>query len=114
MRYLAGRFSYLDLVFQDTPICDSTTFEILKKLITSKDLDDRFQRVTAFLHYLNVEEEKEYPAITSMSESLPLRKRLMPSKLQELEEDKEWIASGVTRRRAWSRDLATPYTDKEA
>lgn len=114
MRYLAGRFSYLDLVFQDTPISDATTFDILKRLITSKDLDDRFQRVTAFLHYLNVEEEREYPVIVTTSESLPLRKRLIPEKLRELDEDKQWILSGVTRRRAWSRDLATPYTDKEA
>ncbi len=116
MRYLAGRFSYLDLVFQDTPVSDNSTFEILKRLINSKDLDDRFQRVTAFLLYLHAEEEKEYAAITSMSESLPLRKRLIPEKLQELQEDqedKDWILSGVNRRRAWTRDLATPYTDKE-
>ncbi len=85
----------------------------IKRLINSKDLDDRFQRVTAFLLYLNAEEEKEYAAITSMSESLPLRKRLILEKLQELQEDKEWILSGVNRRRAWTRDLATFYTDKE-
>jgi len=111
MRYLSGRFSYIDLVLQDTPISDSSTFQLLKKLATSKDMDDRFNRVTAFATYLNAEEEREYPVITSMSESLPLRKRLMPEKLSELEDDKRWIVEGIDRRRRFHVE-PTPYEDR--
>jgi KaiC/GvpD/RAD55 family RecA-like ATPase len=112
MRYLSGRFSYLDLVLQDTPICDSATFQLIKGQINSKDMDDRFNRVTAFMLYLNTEEDKEYPVIVTMSESLPLRKRLMAEKIQELEEDKRWIADAVLRRRFKAKGDVTPYSDK--
>jgi hypothetical protein len=70
MRFLTGRFSYLDLVLQDTPISDNSAFHIIKKLTVSRDMDDRFARVTAFAQYLNNEEEREYPVIISTSESL--------------------------------------------
>ena len=83
MRFLAGRFSYLDLVLQDTPISDTSTFHKIKELIGSRDMDDRFARITAFVQYLNNEEEREYPVITSTSESMPLRKKLSPTLLRE-------------------------------
>jgi len=112
LRFLQGRFSYLDLVLQDTPISDESTFKVLKKLLASKDMDDRFQRVTAFVQYLNNEEEREYPVIISTSESIPLRKKLTPSLLQELEEDKCFIREGISRRRIPVN--ATPYSLKES
>jgi energy-coupling factor transporter ATP-binding protein EcfA2 len=114
MRFLAGRFSYLDIVLQDTPISDTSTFHKIKDLVGSKDMDDRFARVTAFVQYLNNEEEREYPVIISTSESMPLRKKLTPTLLRELEEDKTFIRSGMARRREFYKGEATPYSLKEA
>jgi len=114
MRFLAGRFSYLDLVLQDTPISDTSTFHLIKEIIGSKDMDDRFARVTAFVHYLNNEEEREYPVIISTSESMPLRKKLTPTLLRELEEDKRFIRRGMARRRERYKGEATPYSPKDA
>lgn len=113
LRFLAGRFSYMDLVLQDTPISDSTTFHTIKKFIANIDMDERFARVTAFVQYLNSEEDREYPAIMSTSQSIPLRKRLTPSLLQELEEDKTFIRQGIARRRGRFKGEATPYSPKD-
>jgi hypothetical protein len=113
LRFLAGRFSYLDLMLQDTPISDDVTFHTIKKLITSRDMEERFVRVTAFVQYLSNEEEHEYPAIVSTSESFPLRKKITASVLQELEEDKSFIRAGIARRREWYKGEATPYSPKE-
>src|SRR6266404_153834 len=114
LRFLTGRFSYLDLVWQDTPISDDSTFRILKKLMPTKDMDERFGRVTLFVQYLINEEEREYPAIMSTSESLPLRKKLTVSVLSELEEDKVFIREGISRRKGRYKGETTPYSSKEA
>jgi energy-coupling factor transporter ATP-binding protein EcfA2 len=79
IRYLALRFAYLDLVLQDTPICDSTTFEGIKSLGLSHDMEDRFKRVATFLDYLQREEDKEYVVVMSKSDSIPLRNKFVPS-----------------------------------
>lgn len=112
MRHLAGRFSYLDLVLQDTPISDHSAFETIKKIIHSTELEDRFQRVAAFLQYLNSEEEREYPVIISTSESLPLRNRLIPDKIREFEEDRAYIRDRVSARKERFLGEATPYEQK--
>lgn len=113
MRYLAGRFQYLDLVLQDTPISDGDTFQIIKKLISSREMEERFQRVTAFVKYLSNEEDREYSAIVSASESIPLRRKLMPEKAKEIEDDKAFILKGMARRREWFKGHPTPYTVKQ-
>jgi energy-coupling factor transporter ATP-binding protein EcfA2 len=77
LRFLAHSFAYLDLVLQDTPISDSSTFRRIKDIVMSKDIDDRFMRVTAFVEYLKNEEDREYPAIVSTSQSIPLRKQIL-------------------------------------
>lgn len=111
MRYLAGRFPYLDLVLQDTPISDAATFDFIKTLIHSTEIAQRFERVGAFLQYLNAEEEREYPVITSTSESLPLRKKLIPEKITEFEEDRAWISDRIATRRRFVGER-TPYIPK--
>lgn len=114
MRYLSGRFSYLDLVLQDTPISDREVFQTIKDLIGKKEMEDRFRRVTEFVLYLTNEEEREYPAIISTSESLPLRRKLMPEKVREVQDDKVFITEGIARRRERLDEHpappATPYT----
>lgn len=54
--YLYKEFNYLDLVWQDTPINNSTISQELAKLIHATDMDDRFKRVSIFLDYLESEE----------------------------------------------------------
>jgi predicted type IV restriction endonuclease len=113
MRFLAGRFSYLDLVLQDTPISDAAVFRTIKKIVANKDMDDRFARVSAFVQYLANEEEREYPAIVSTSQCITLRRKFTPALLRELEEDKSFIRAGISRRREWYKGEATPYSPKE-
>jgi hypothetical protein len=64
--------SYLDLVFQDTPICDGAVFDAIKPLAASHEVSDRFERVRLFLDYLGREEEGEYSVIMTKSVSIPL------------------------------------------
>ena len=113
LRYLAGHFSYLDLVLQDTPISDGQTFRLIKDLVSSTDMEERFQRVAAFLQYMTNEEEREFPVIVATSDSLPLRKKLIPPKLQEFEEDRIFIRHGMARRRSRYKGEATPYSVKQ-
>jgi hypothetical protein len=109
MRYLAGKFPYLDLVLQDTPVADEKTFAALEQLIDKKDLDDRFARVRAFLDYLAVEEQREYAAIASTSDSLPLRRQFMTTMIREFEEDRAYILRMVAKRRETFKGITTPY-----
>jgi energy-coupling factor transporter ATP-binding protein EcfA2 len=59
LNYMVNAFSYLDLVWHDTPIGDRAVAEKLTRLIHSTDMDERFARVDLFLTYLETEEEKE-------------------------------------------------------
>jgi hypothetical protein len=56
--------------------------------------------------------EPQPPPFHTTPLSLPVRERLMPEKLKELEEDKAFILAGVERRREWHRGQATPYSEK--
>ena len=110
MRYFAGKFAYLDLILHDTPIADSRIFDAISELIGSKELDYRFRRVQLFLHYLAAEEEKEHSAILVTSESMSLRKQLVPSMMKEFEEDQQYIIRRVAERRLLpSTEVRTPY-----
>lgn len=113
MRFLAGRFSYLDLVLQDTPISDEPTFKVIKDLIGSKDMESRFARVSAFLHYLATEEEREYPTIIATSESLPLTKKIVPGRISEFEGDCAYIRKRLAEKSSRVPVEPTPYTSKD-
>ena len=110
LRYLANRFAYLDLVCQDTPIADRRVFDEIKELISSRELEDRFKRVEAFVGYLTREEEIEHAAILRASDSMPLRGKLMPGLGKAFQEDREFITERRRIRRA--TDLETPYAIK--
>jgi KaiC/GvpD/RAD55 family RecA-like ATPase len=77
IRYLALRFAYLDLVLQDTPICEAPVFDRIKELAGHQDMEDRFTRVSLFLDYLQREEDKEYGMVISRSDSIPLRNKFI-------------------------------------
>ena len=112
LRYLSNKFSYLDLVCQDTPIADPLVFEEIKRLVSHVELDDRFARVEAFLRYLTKEEELEHAAILRSSTSMPLLVKIMPSLTKAFEEDRAFI--NKRRRRSEPSDLEkTPYSAKD-
>lgn len=112
MRFLAGRFSYLDLVLQDTPISDEAAFDIIKRLVGNRDLGDRFERVTAFLQYLANEEDREYSVIVDTSDSLPLRKRIVPALTHYFEGDREYILQRLHERQVRLAEHPTTYSPK--
>jgi DNA-binding HxlR family transcriptional regulator len=107
IRYLASRFAYLDLVYQDTPISDATAYEEMRQLFGSSALDDRFRRVRIFLKYLDAQEELEYSAIISKSDSIPLRKRFLPEYTASLESDIRF----ASRKRKPESGVRTPYRE---
>ena len=112
LRYLSNKFSYLDLVCQDTPIADRSVCDLIKDNVNRKELDDRFRRVAAFLNYLLGEEEREFAAILNVSDSMPLRQKLIPGLKESFEQDRRYIVSrkGRARRAAAAQ---TPYEVKE-
>src|SRR5579864_1193987 len=110
LRYLVNKFTYLDLVLQDTPIADNTAFEEMKDLLTSRELEDRFARVETFLTYLLAEEEREHSAVLSTSESIPLRQKMMPPIITDFHSDKDFIRSKRRRRR---KGEPTPYISED-
>ena len=98
LRYLSDKFTYLDLACQDTPIADKKAFEIVKEHVGSGELESRFTRVRAFVAYLVGEEEREYAAILSTSQSIPLRRKLMPNLASGFESDVRYVLSRRNRR----------------
>jgi hypothetical protein len=108
IRYLALRFSYLDLVLQDTPICDSGAFMRLKDLASSHDMEDRFARVEIFLNYLRREEDREYAVVMSKSDSIPLRNRFVSSYVGGFAADRDLIRKKLAKRIV-SDVNGTPY-----
>jgi hypothetical protein len=110
MRYLAAKFAYLDLVLHDTPIADNAVVSQIYGLVSNVELEDRFARVDLFLNYLGSEEEREYAAILATSESMPLRRRLIPDMLREFHEDRAFIRGSVARRKRFpDTAIRTPY-----
>jgi hypothetical protein len=113
LRYLSNKFAYLDLVLQDTPIGDRNSFDTIKSLVSSRELDDRFKRVDAFVSYLVGEEEREHAAILNASDSMPLRTKIMTGLKRDFESDHQFIVQA--RRRSRRSDLLkTPYVEKDA
>src|ERR1700678_2250430 len=109
LRYLAGKFSYLDLVCQDTPVWDVKTFDTIKELIHSTDLEDRFKRVGAFVNHLAEDEKQEHAAILSTPESIPLRGEIMTTLKSDFEGHVRYIRKNRTRLRVEK----TPNSAKE-
>lgn len=67
LRSIIGSFEYLDMVLQDTPIYDKTTFGELKSVFPlsmdstgKRDIERRISCVTKFLEYIE-QMEKELP-----------------------------------------------------
>jgi hypothetical protein len=112
LRYLSNKFSYLDLVCQDTPISDHTVYDLIKELVSRSELEDRFTRVRAFVRYLVGEEEREHAAILNASDSMPLRVKLMPGLEKGFEHDHQYILQRRKRGRKAETEK-TPYALKD-
>jgi hypothetical protein len=110
LRYLAVRFSYLDLVLQDTPIGDPAAFDAIMDKMDSKDMDDRFSRVETFLQYLENAESREYAAIKNTTDSIPLRRRVFTDMMPEFRNERRYIERRLSERLDKSGQVATPYT----
>jgi len=89
-RYLSRAFSYLDLVWVDTPVADANLARRLASLAESTDMSVRFERVRAFLDYLSDQERREL--IDVARRSGPYREHLMPQIVSQVESEIEVIA----------------------
>jgi hypothetical protein len=58
-RYLVRAFSYIDLVLVDTPVADIALARRLGSMAEMTDLTVRFERVRAYLEYLQSKEAAE-------------------------------------------------------
>jgi hypothetical protein len=61
-RYLVRAFSYVDLVFVNTSIADVGRAQLLASMAELRDLSVRFERVRAFLTYVEDREASELVA----------------------------------------------------
>lgn len=59
LKFFVNSFSYLDLVWHDTPFNDRGVAVVLHRQIQTTDMNKRFIRVESFLDYLNTEEMVE-------------------------------------------------------
>ncbi len=112
LRYLAVRFSYLDLILQDTPIADAQTFCLIRDRIDSRDMGERFARVEAFLNYLIAEEDREHAAVVSTSDSIPLRRKLVFEMLPEYQNEKQYILTRLAPQGERLTPIPTPYSER--
>lgn len=88
-RYLVRAFSYVDLVFVDTPIADVRHAQLLASMAELRDLPIRFERVRAFLAYL---EDREATELSAGGSRGPFHEALIPQIRAQIEEEIRFIA----------------------
>jgi hypothetical protein len=91
-RYLIRAFSYVDLVFVDTPIADVGLAKRLSSLAEITDMTVRFERVRAFLEYLGKKEADELSAAAARG---PFQEALMPQIRDQVEAEIDVISKKV-------------------
>jgi hypothetical protein len=110
-RYLARSFAYLDLILQDTPLDDESLAGSLKESVYRVDnlsdheghkverVEARFQRVDAFICYLESEEASERRASGLDALRTPLAVSIMPTIRADFEKQREWISRRIRENR---------------
>jgi KaiC/GvpD/RAD55 family RecA-like ATPase len=95
---LSHTFSYLDLVWLDTPILNRDLVESLLDHVveirlerTEDDLSERFTRTELFLTYLQESEERELKNNTEFRDSDLTREVFMPRIIESYQKQKEYI-----------------------
>src|SRR5262249_1433898 len=91
-RYLVRAFSYVDLVFVDTPLADIALAKHLSSLAEMTDMTVRFERVRAFLGYLQKKETDELAAAGSPG---PFQEALIPQIFNQVEAEIDVISKKV-------------------
>ena len=84
-RYLVRSFSYVDLVLVDTPIADIPLARRLANLAEMTDMTVRFERVRAFLEYLEKREGDELAAAAVRVG--PFQEALVPTLRTQIEKE---------------------------
>jgi hypothetical protein len=107
-RYLVRSFSYLDLVFVDTPIADIPLSRRLASMAEMGDMTVRFERVRAFLGYL---EQKERDELTgSAARGGPFTETLLLQLSAKIEQEIAVIAEKVGGRDLYGSDRSAKRT----
>ena len=84
-RYLVRAFAYVDLVFVDTPIADNDLARRLAALVERANMKIRFERVRAYLEYLERREDDELAAVASRVG--PFQEALLPALRRKVEDE---------------------------
>lgn len=110
-RHLLHKFSYLDLVLQDTPLSSGPVEETIRKLVEQVDnlgdreeqkfdrLDVRFRRVEKFLEYLEEEERHEADRYLLGGRKDVLSERIVKPMSDAFDEERSWILRRVRENR---------------
>lgn len=97
LTYLARAFAYLDLVWIDTPLSDSSVLASQRTLAGARDRASRFQRVDAFLDYLASQEEREAHDYPLLERTADWSGPFVPRIRKQVESEKRIIARRFAR-----------------
>lgn len=99
---LVSNFTYLDLVFGDTPICDKKTVRELRMSLVNDDsgnklerISKRFERTEIFISYLKEREEKDFENNVLMTGSNLTNQKFMDRIRDEYEPQKTYILRSI-------------------
>lgn len=90
-KILYKEFPYLDLVWQDTPINDTSLSLNISKMIHKTEMEERFKRVEMFLDYLDGEEKAELDLYGISAVQNPITDRIVPQIKKSFESTREYI-----------------------
>ncbi len=97
LRGLITKFSYLDLVWQDTPMADAELAKVLRKGIDTTDVQYRLDRVGLFLNYLAKQEMLEFANNSEYADSDLMGTLFMDDIKHGYEIDRRYILSRLTK-----------------
>lgn len=100
--YLIRAFAYLDLVFIDTPIADQGVAKTLATMADLSDMNVRFERVRAFLAYMEKCERDELQLVTQRGGVF--KEALIPQIRDQVEAELRVVAKRTKVRDQFGRD----------
>lgn len=98
-KILGGRFAYLDIVLQDTPIFDQNSYYYINKKINSTELTDRFFRCEKFIDYLENQEDAELEIIKKMTTDKQLKYKFSYYIRNQFTKDRTFIERKINKRK---------------
>lgn len=91
LNILVCRFSYLDLIWIDTPIADLDLVQKLRGIADETELDMRFERTKLFLDYIAKMEEREIRLNTQYQESSFGKQKFVKRIIDEFQMQEKYI-----------------------